>query len=188
MRHPHADRLLHYRPARRRPHPAPSRKRALPGAGPVRAPGSSAAACELPPIIPRLPNALRLPARHWSSRGLSARWRNLMLQALEPGRAANCRALRLPETHSCPAIRRLPLIIKQKGASYSMLRQTVCALRFLYRITLGKHDFSASQRWSGSRNNSDRNQHGSLRRKRRDTGASAGLHSDIWRRFQHYHH
>jgi integrase/recombinase XerD len=29
-------------------------------------------------------------------------------------------------------------LMKEKGASWSMLNQTVCALRFLYRITLGK--------------------------------------------------
>lgn len=29
-------------------------------------------------------------------------------------------------------------LVEEKGASWTMLNQTVCALRFLYRVTLGK--------------------------------------------------
>ena len=46
LRRPHAHRLIHYRPARRRPHPASSGERALQDSGSLRAAPS---ACSLPP-------------------------------------------------------------------------------------------------------------------------------------------
>jgi hypothetical protein len=63
---PDADRLLDYRPARRRWHPAPSGKRRLQGKGPFRTPCSAVRPRPLPAMMPSVakrPSACRPGAR-----------------------------------------------------------------------------------------------------------------------------
>jgi hypothetical protein len=63
---PHADRLFYYRPAGRRPHPAPSEKRALPGEESFRTPRSARRPQPLLAIMPSVagkPSGCRPGAR-----------------------------------------------------------------------------------------------------------------------------